>query len=330
MPVHDLAASLVHDGAALASIGWKVLDRFRFGSGFAISPHGVGIAVGYLAGAFVLSREGPKRGVSERAVNSLVFWGLIGAIVGARVGYVITHLSQFHSVGDVFAVYRGGISLIGGIIGWILVAIVILRGYKLSVLNTFDAAAMPLAVGIVIGRVGDLIIGDHLGTPTNFFLAFRYYGGNLSGYDCTTVAGTCTTQLSNDRTQVITHGGARLFDSSFHQIAHGIGVNQTALYDWLSAMGLTLFLLWLLRRDHRVGVITIAFAIWYAAIRVLTDFLRVENRFLGLTGSQWASLAVIALCVGLLAWIRRRPVPTASTASAPGASGDEPVPADDG
>jgi prolipoprotein diacylglyceryl transferase len=287
--------------------------------------------VGYLAGAFVLSHEGPKRGVPERAVNSLVFWGLIGAIVGARVGYVITHASQFHSVGDVFAVYRGGISLIGGIIGWILVAIVILRGYKLSVLNTFDSAAMPLAVGIVIGRVGDLIIGDHLGTPTNFFLTFRYWGGNLSGYDCTTVAGTCTTQLSHDRTQVITHDGARRFDSSFHQIAHAIGVNQTAFYDWLSAMGLTLFLLWLLQRDHRVGVITIAFALWYAAVRVLTDALRVENRFLGLTGSQWASLAVIALCIGLLVWIRRRPIRSdEGSTPPPDAPSQEPVPVDQG
>jgi phosphatidylglycerol:prolipoprotein diacylglycerol transferase len=327
MAVHDLAASFVHDGAALAAIGWKVLDRVHFGGSFALSPHGVGIAVGYLAGAFVLAHEGPKRGVSERAVNSLVFWGLIGAIVGARVGYVITHASQFHSVGDVFAVYRGGISLIGGIIGWILVAIPILRGYRLSVLNTFDAAAMPLAVGVVICRVGDLIIGDHLGTPTNFFLAFRYDGGNLAGYDCTSVAGTCTIQLSDDRTQVITHDAARLFDANFHQIAHGVGVNQTALYDWLSAMGLTLLLLWLLRSEHRVGVITISFALWYAAVRVLTDFLRVENRFLGLTGSQWASLAVIALCIGLLAWIRRRRV-GASGPSPPGppdATGEEPA-----
>jgi hypothetical protein len=45
---------------------------------------------------------------------------------------------------------------------------------------------------------------------------------------------------------VITHAQARLFNGNFEQIAHGIGVNQTALYDWLSAMGLTLFLLWML------------------------------------------------------------------------------------
>jgi phosphatidylglycerol---prolipoprotein diacylglyceryl transferase len=309
-----------HHTVSLASIGWKVLDRFHIGSSFALSPHGIGIAAGYLGGAFVLAREGPKRGVDERTINSLVFWGLIGAMVGARVGYVITHVSQFHNIGDVLAVYNGGISLIGGIIGWVLVAIPLIRSQRLSILNTFDAAAMPLAVGVVIGRVGDLIIGDHLGTPTNFVLAFRYYGGNLSGYDCSTIAGSCFTTLSRGRQQVITHDDAWLYDATHRVLAHGIGVNQTALYDWLSAMGLTLFLLWMMRRHHRVGVLTMGFVIWYAAARVITDFLRVENRFLGLTGSQWASLAAIALCIGVLVRIRRAPVDAAAPAPAPPAN----------
>jgi prolipoprotein diacylglyceryltransferase len=71
-------------------------------------------------------------------------------------------------------------------------------------------------------------------------------------------------------------------------------------------MGLTLFLLWMMRKRHRVGVLVTTFVIWYAAVRLITDFLRVENRFVGLTGSQWASVGSIALCLVVLAWIRRR------------------------
>jgi phosphatidylglycerol:prolipoprotein diacylglycerol transferase len=309
------AGWFVHSGETIASVGWKVLDRFHILGPFAISPHGVGIAAGYLAGALILAREGPKRGVPERVVNSIAFWGLIGAIVGARVGYVITHVSQFANIGDVLAVYNGGISLVGGIIGWVLVAIPLIRANRLSILNTFDAAAMPLAVGVVIGRIGDLIIGDHLGTPTNFFLAFRYWGGNLAGYTCTN--GSCSIQLAHGRSQTITHAGATLYSPTFDVVARGVGVNQTAMYDWLSAMGLTLFLLWMMRRHHRVGVLTMGFVIWYAAARVITDFLRVENRFLGLTGSQWASLAAIALCIGVLVRIRRAPVDASAPVPVP-------------
>src|ERR1051325_58366 len=90
----------------LAAIGWKVLDRFHFGSSFAISPHGVGIAVGYLAGGYVLLFEAERRGIPEDKASSMVFWALIGAIVGARLFYVIGHFSEFGGIGDMLAVDR--------------------------------------------------------------------------------------------------------------------------------------------------------------------------------------------------------------------------------
>jgi prolipoprotein diacylglyceryl transferase len=305
----------VHDFGVLAAIGWKVLDRFHIGSRFAISPHGVGIAVGYLCGAWVFMHEGPKRGISEERASSVVLWGLVGAIVGARVGYILSHLSEFHSIGDVLAIYRGGISLIGGIIGWVVVAGFILRRYHLSILRTFDAAAMPLAVGIVIGRVGDLIIGDHLGKPTSWAFAFQYWGGNLSGYDCVSNPGTCVTVLSGGHQQIITHNGARLVSPDGSLLATGVGVHQTALYDFVLTMGLVLLLLILLRKPRRAGILTATFVIWYATGRILTDAVRVERRFLHLTGSQWACAAAVLLCLGLLVYWRFSPLPEGSDGS---------------
>lgn len=314
------SAFALHDLSTLAAIGWRVLDRFHVGDKLAISPHGVGIAVGYLCGAWVFTHEGPKRGISEERVSSLVLWGLVGAIVGARIGYVLSHLSEFHSVTDVLAIYRGGISLIGGMIGWAVVAGSLLRRYKLSVLSTFDATAMPLALGIVIGRVGDLIIGDHLGKPTSWALAFRYWGGNLSGYDCVSIPGRCTTVLNGGQQQVVTHSGATLLGPDGVLLAHGIGVNQTALYDFLLTMGLVLLLLLMLRRPRRTGILTATFVIWYAGGRILTDFLRVERRFDGMTGSQWVSVIAVVVCAGALVYWALRPKraePLAAVGSVP-------------
>lgn len=316
-------AHLTAQVAPLAAIGWHVLDRFHIGSRFAVSPHGVGIAVGYLAGAWVLTHEGPKRGVSEEQVSSLVFWGLIGSIVGARVGYVLSHLSEFHSVLDVVAVYRGGISLVGGIVGWIVVSLPVIRRMRIRVLDVFDSAAMPLAVGIVLGRIGDLVIGDHLGKPTSWALAFQYHGGNLSGYDCTTAHGACTISLFGGQSETVTRTGARLYDSSLHVLQHGVGVHQTALYDFLSTMVLVLLLLWLLRKPRRRGIPVLAFGTWYAGMRIVTDFLRVENRFLGLTGSQWASVAVVAFCTLTLLWFALHPKPYAGASRGSPAEGGE-------
>src|SRR6266581_2736704 len=195
----------------VASVSWKVIDRFHFGSRLAISPHGVGIALGYLAGAYVFMYESRKRGYPEEASNAIVFWALIGTIIGARLGYVFTHLSEFHSIGDVFAIYRGGISQLGGVVGAIFVCYFVIRRRKLSFLYGLDSAAIPIPLGVVIGRVGDLIIGDHLGKPTSWLLAWQYHGGNLAGYDCSSGAQGCLAPLSGGQQQVITSRAATLF-----------------------------------------------------------------------------------------------------------------------
>ena len=58
----------------LGAVGWPVLDRVHVFGDFAISPHGLGIAIGFLFGAWIFTREGPKRGVTLDHVNSMVFW----------------------------------------------------------------------------------------------------------------------------------------------------------------------------------------------------------------------------------------------------------------
>jgi len=296
---------------SLASVSWEVIDRFHFGSRFALSPHGLGIAVGFLAGAYVfVNREGPRRGFSEETSNSIVFWALIGTIIGSRLAYVITHLSEFDSIGDVLAIYRGGLSQLGGVVGAILACVPVVRRKGLSLLKGLDAAAIPIPLGVVIGRIGDLIIGDHLGKPTSWALAFRYRGGNLAGYDC--VQGVCRTALSGDRAQEITARGATLFGPDGQVLGQGVGVHQTALYDLFIAMGLVLFLVFLNRTLRRPGVLFLTYAAWYGSGRIITDFLRVENRFWGLTGSQWTSVLAVTVAVVLLVLFALRPQPPPS------------------
>src|SRR5438093_804453 len=252
-----------------AAIGWRVIDRFHLGSRFAISPHGLGIAMGFLAGSYVFTHEARKRGYPEESYNSIILWALIGTIVGSRLGYVFTHLSQFKSVGDVLAIYRGGLSQLGGVVGAVLASYFVIRRRRLSFVNGLDAAAIPIPLGVVIGRVGDLIIGDHLGKPTSWLLAFRYHGGLLSGYDC--VAGVCSTTLSGGRVQTITASKATLASGSGAILGEGVGVHQTALYDLLLTMGLVLLLVLLNRRVRRPGVMCVPYMIWYCSARLITD-----------------------------------------------------------
>jgi len=287
----------------LGSIGWPVLDRVHIGSKFAISPHGVGIAIGFLAGSWWVLREGPKRGMREEHLSSILFWALIGTIFGARFFYVVGHFSEFNSFTDMLKIYNGGISLLGGIAGAVGFAYPVMRRHGYRFLQVMDSAAIGLPFGIFIGRIGDLVIGDHLGKPTDVPWAFAYHGGRLSGFTC--VNGVCREDLVRGaQNLVITRHGASLFRSSQGLIGHGVGVHQTALYDFLIALALFLFIYMVMAsRPRRDGVLIMTFAIGYGLGRLGTDFLRVDKRFFGLTGSQWSSAGVAAFCaIVLITW----------------------------
>src|SRR5439155_11130335 len=137
------------------------------------SPDGVGIAVGFLAGARLMLPEAQRKGISENDVYPLLTRAAIGALVGARLAYVVNHVGDYSSPLDALKVWQGGISLIGGIFGAIIAALPRMRTCRLSFWKVMDAAAPGIALGVIIGRIGDLIVADHLGKQTSFFLGYK-------------------------------------------------------------------------------------------------------------------------------------------------------------
>ena len=298
--------------AMVGSIGWPVVDRFRIGSTFAISPHGLFIAIGFMIGAWLFGRIAAARGVEEKAISSIVLWSLIGAIVGARFFYVVAHWSEFAPRPvEALLIWKGGISLLGGIAGATIANAINIRRFGLRFFQVADALVAPLALGIAVGRIGDLIIGDHLGKPTSWFLAWRYSGGTVAPpFEC--VKEFCTAQLQGGRVQTLERTGSQLVDRTGAVIAAGVGVHQTALYDMLLAWGLFALLWWFVKRPRREGLAALVFAIYYGCCRLLEDFLRIDKRFGPLTGSQWTALTVVLVCVAIWAYlaVSQRPGPT--------------------
>ncbi|MGI8707107.1 MAG: prolipoprotein diacylglyceryl transferase family protein, partial [Actinomycetota bacterium] len=111
----------------LDPLSWDIVSTLNLGP-LEISPHGIGIALGYLAGAQLMVRRARRLGgPDENDIWNSLFWALLGAIAGARFGYVIGHFSEVTDGGDdllgVFRIWEGGISLLGGITGAVLVAL---------------------------------------------------------------------------------------------------------------------------------------------------------------------------------------------------------------
>lgn len=288
---------------------WGITPSIDVG-GLSVSPHGIGIAIGYLAGAQLMVRRARRLGgPDESDIWNALFYALIGAIVGARLGYVFGHLSEVTDGGDdilgVFKIYEGGISLLGGITGAVLFALPYVVRKKMGFWRMTDLAAPGLALGIVIGRIGDLVIGDHLGKPTSFALGWRCTGE--TGGVAATPAATYE----------------RLAESSPPSLGcFDVVVHQTALYDFFSTLLLLGVLLYLGRSVRRAGLLTLVFVTWYGTMRVITDFLRVDKRYLGLTGSQLLALSVVLTSLYLIARYRGAPPRFASPAPAD-AQGDQ-------
>jgi phosphatidylglycerol:prolipoprotein diacylglycerol transferase len=257
----------------LSVISYDPLVRIHLGP-LSVSPHGIGIAVGFLIGARFMLPESRKKGIPDEEVYPLFTRAAIGAIIGARVAYVMNHIGDYSSVLDILRVWKGGISLLGGITGAVLLAVPRMKKRGLSFWKIMDAAAPGLALGIAVGRIGDLIIADHLGKVTHFFLGYRCPPVGVDvGSPC--VPGTI--------------------------------VHQTALYDQMLAFVLLLVLLRLRKKVRYDGFLAMVFVAWYACNRIVEDFLREDLRHFGLTGSQWWALTMLCLSLYGLFVLKRTP-----------------------
>jgi phosphatidylglycerol---prolipoprotein diacylglyceryl transferase len=257
-----------------AFLRYNPIVRIEIGP-LSVSPHGLGIAVGFLLAASVFLRWCRQVGLNDDQIYALINRAAIGSIIGARVAYVINHPGDFNNPLEIFAVWKGGISLLGGIGGAILAGVPKMRSEGLSFWKVMDLAVPCVMIGIVIGRIGDLVIADHLGKPTEFPL----------GYVCPPVetGSPCVAPV----------GGA---------------VHQPALYDLFSATILLLVLLRLRRKPHYDGFLTLFYGAWYGTGRFLEDFFRIDvTHGTGLTGSQWTALVVVVLC--LYALVVKRDTP---------------------
>jgi phosphatidylglycerol---prolipoprotein diacylglyceryl transferase len=272
----------------LGVIKWHAYPRVG-----GISPHGVGIAVGYLVAGSLMVRHAARRGISADDVWNMLMRAVIGVIIGARLFYVMGHPGEFFGAGqnfiDIFKIWQGGIVFYGGVFGGIAVASPYMRKHGLSFKAVMDSAAPAFPLGLIFGRIGDIIVGDHLGGASTLPFAFRF-----SPYD--------SRLALLDPSRYVAHPTASpaCFD---------LGCHQTALYDLWSVIILLPVVLWLARKPRPPGFLIAFTATWYGGARLFTDIARDSQKYLGLHGTQWASFALILIGTWYMLRLKRGWVP---------------------
>lgn len=266
----------------LAAIPFSTFPILHVGP-LPIRTFGLFVALGILLGVGILTRFARSRDLDAEALSSLAFWVVGLGIVGARLLFVVTHASDF--AGEplrAFALWEGGLQFSGSFLLGIVVIWFWLRKHPdIGGLTLTDGLVLALTPGLIVGRLGCIAVGEHLGNETSFFLGWKYLGGE-------------------------TREGPLVVGSVVH---------NTAIYEFLLLIPLAVLLFWLARRRVRPGLMAATFFLWYGVQRFSTDFLRAYDRtVLGLTGAQYLALGMIA--GGL--WILFRTRPREGSEATPG------------
>jgi phosphatidylglycerol:prolipoprotein diacylglycerol transferase len=156
-------------------------NLFKLGP-FLITWHGVFAVLGILAGArlglWLLSKD--RVDVSHGADG--VAWMVVVGLIGARLLYVWENYKLFAGqLGRIFLLTEGGISQWGGLFGAMVGAYIWARRAAISYWKVIDAAGAATMIGLAIGRIGDVINGEHHGTPTNLPWGVEYVNANTLG-----------------------------------------------------------------------------------------------------------------------------------------------------
>jgi phosphatidylglycerol:prolipoprotein diacylglycerol transferase len=126
------------------------------------------ILSGIVAGAFLASREAKRRGDNPEHILAILVFAIPLAFIGARLYHVI-HRWDFYSQNPIliFAVWRGGLGIFGGLAGGIIGFLIYSKWKRLNILRWLDIIAPSILLGQAIGRWGNFFNQELYGYPTD-------------------------------------------------------------------------------------------------------------------------------------------------------------------
>lgn len=140
---------------------------------------GLLVALGMLLALLLTLKEAKRKKMNSEHFIDIFIIVFVTAIIGSRLLYMAQYWEMFSDdLKSVFYLNHGGLVFIGGFLLSVLAIFVYTKLKKLSFWKVIDVIAPGLALAIAIGRVGDYLIGSHVGSLTSFPLG-SYYEGDL-------------------------------------------------------------------------------------------------------------------------------------------------------
>jgi phosphatidylglycerol:prolipoprotein diacylglycerol transferase len=248
-----------------------------------ITTFGVMMFLAFLAGGFLMRPLMRREGIDPEKAWDVIFMGVIGGIVGAKLYYVLLNWRETAAdpAGMIFS--RGGMVWYGGFFGATALIVWDTLRSKVPLGKMADVIAAPLAFSYAIGRMGCFLVGDDYGRPTDLPWGMAFPQGTPP-----------TNVPSLERSFGITVDPALI-----EKYGNVIPVHPTQLYEVAISTAIGIFLWRKFGHRHRDGWL---FMLWLAlagAERFFVEIFRVkDDRFLGpITVAQTISLGLIAVGV---------------------------------
>ena len=244
--------------------------------GIEVTWHGLFTALGVIIGVAVATAFARRAGYQEDTIYNVALCLVIGGIIGARLLYVIENWSDFEDdLLDIVRVNTGGISIYGALIGGTIGAW--LYAFITRVPNIprgADIAAMGGILGMAVGRIGDVINGEHFSDRTDLPWGVVY-----------------------------THADS---PSQFHPDGPGVVQHPAVAYEMIGDLVIFGILVLIYSRVNRAGVTFFAWVFLYGLLRTLVSFLRLDDIvWLGLRTAQLIGIGAMVIGLGGMIYLLR-------------------------
>lgn len=137
--------------------------------------------MGFLAGYMVIRSELRRKNgpVPVQDADDLLFYLVLGLLVGARLGYALFYNLEayLHAPWEILAVWHGGMSFHGGLVGMVVSGWIFARRHAAPFLELADIGALAAPIGLMLGRIGNFINGELFGRVTDSPLGMVFPGG---------------------------------------------------------------------------------------------------------------------------------------------------------
>ena len=192
----------------------------------------------------------------SEAVGDMVFYAALGGVLGGRIGYTLFY-SFSQTLSDplsILAVWQGGMSFHGGVIGFILAMLLFARKHQRPFLAVTDFVVCAVPIGLFFGRLANFINQELWGAQTNLPWAVLFT----------------------------------------NPAAGGVPRHPSQLYEALLEGFVLFFILWFLARKPRaLGLLSASFLFFYGLFRFSVEFIRQPDQHIGYLAGNWLTMGQV-------------------------------------